>query len=149
MADTPHIMIVQAIFYEDIAIDLETGAIAAIEAAGATHETFKVPGAFEIPAAIKFAHATQERNFEGYVALGCVVRGETSHYDYVAGESARALQSLAIGHELAIGNGILTVDTMDQAIARAAPDGRNKGGDAATTCLAMIALKQHLHGQTE
>ncbi len=144
--ENAHIMIVQATFYEDIGRALELGAIAAIEAAGARFESFKVPGAFEIPAAISMAEAAEGQKFDGYVALGCVIRGETSHYDYVAGETARALQDLAVGGGLAIGNGILTVENMGQAEERAAVDRRNKGGGAADACLAMIALKNHLNG---
>lgn len=142
-------MIVQATFYQGIASALEKGAIAAIEAAGAGFECFKVPGAFEIPTAISMADFAESRNFDGYVALGCVIRGETSHYDYVAGESARALQDLGISRGLAIGNGILTVENNVQAEERAAPDKRNKGGEAASACLAMIALKQHLNGDRD
>ncbi|MCZ6605614.1 MAG: 6,7-dimethyl-8-ribityllumazine synthase [Alphaproteobacteria bacterium] len=149
MADKPHIMIVAGIFYEDIVGHLETGAVKAIEAAHASCEIFNVPGAFEIPAAIKMAELAEARNFDGYVALGCVIRGETSHYDYVCGESARALQDLAAGDGLAIGFGILTVENKDQALERAAVDRRNKGGEAAQSCLAMIALRQHLQGSTD
>lgn len=146
MIGSPHIMLVQAVFYEDIAGYLEAGAVAAVEAADASYESFKVPGAFEIPAAINMGATAEGRDFDGYVALGCVVRGETSHYDYVCGESARALQSLAVGGGLAIGYGILTVDSMAQAEERADPERRNKGGEAAAACLAMIALRRHLHG---
>jgi 6,7-dimethyl-8-ribityllumazine synthase len=146
MADKPHIMIVEAVFYKEIAAALEEGAVAAIELGGATYESFRVPGAFEIPAAIAMAANSASRSFDGYVALGCVIRGETSHYDYVAGESARALQDLAIGRGLAIGNGIITVENQAQADERASPTRRNKGGGAANACLAMVALRQHLNG---
>ena len=153
---TPHIMIVEARFYEDIADELVKGAIAALEAAGATWQRFEVPGAFEIPAAIRYAVRAQDfgrapaaegdrRRFDGYVALGCVIRGETSHYDYVCGESARGLQSLALDYTLAIGYGILTVENSEQAWARAKVDQKNKGKDAAEACLAMIALKYKLN----
>ncbi len=153
---TPHIMIVEARFYEDIADELANGAIAALEAAGATWQRFAVPGAFEIPAAIRYAVRAQDfgrapaaegdrRRFDGYVALGCVIRGETSHYDYVCGESARGLQSLALDYTLAIGYGILTVENSDQAWARAKVDQKNKGKDAADACLAMIAVKHKLN----
>ena len=116
----------------------------ALTEAGASYERFQVPGAFEIPAAIGMAADGGGRPFDGYVALGCVIRGETSHYDYVCGESARALQDLAKGRGLAIGYGILTVENRDQAVERAAPGRRNKGGEAAAACLSMIALKRRL-----
>lgn len=150
MADAPHIMIVEARFYEDIADELARGAVRVLEAAGASYERYAVPGAFEIPAAIKFAFQAGERDttrrpFDGYVALGCVIRGETTHYDYVCGESARGLQDLAIRHDLAIGYGILTVEDEEQAWARAAVNDGDKGGVAVHACLAMIDLKRHFH----
>jgi len=147
MPDRSHVLIVEARFYPDIADEMLKGAIAALEAGGATHETLSVPGAFEIPAAIRFADlggrgGKLARPFDGYVALGCVIRGETTHYDYVCMESARGLQDLAYREGLAIGYGILTVENGDQAWARAKRDRKNKGGDAANACLAMIALKR-------
>src|SRR5690606_19741723 len=115
MTEAPHVMIVEARFYEDIADELAKGALAAVEAAGATFERFEVPGAFEIPAAISYAVRSMDfyggrRRFDGYVALGCVIRGETSHYDYVCGESARKLMDLSSQYALALGYGILTVE---------------------------------------
>ncbi|HUZ71571.1 MAG TPA: 6,7-dimethyl-8-ribityllumazine synthase [Stellaceae bacterium] len=142
----PHLMIVEARYYEHISDALLKGAVAAIEAAGATCERFGVPGAFEIPAAIRFAALAAERGtgprFDGYVALGCVIRGETSHYEHVCQESAHGLQDLAIRHALAIGFGILTVENEAQALARALVDRRDKGGEATRACLAMIALQR-------
>ncbi len=145
MAEGPHIMIVEARYYAHISDELAKGAIAALDAAGASYERFTVPGAFEIPAAIRFAVEAQARGarFDGYIALGCVIRGETTHYDYVCGESARGLQDLALAHNLAIGFGILTVENEAQALARARVDRKNKGGEAANACLAMIELKRH------
>lgn len=140
MPDSPHILIVEARFYEDIADALVKGAAAAIEAAGASFERIDVPGAFEIPAAIGFAGESDR--FDGFVALGCVIRGETTHYDYVCTESARGLQDLAVQDGLAIGYGILTVENRDQAWARAAVDQGNKGADAAAACLRMIELRR-------
>jgi 6,7-dimethyl-8-ribityllumazine synthase len=137
-----HVMIVEARFYEPLADELVRGAVAALDKAGVTYERFAVPGAFEIPAAVSFAIASGR--FDGYVALGCVIRGETSHYDYVCGESARGLQDLALRHNAAIGYGILTVEDEDQAWARAKVDDGNKGGDTANACLAMMALKRKL-----
>ena len=142
----PHIMIVEARFYDDLADEMALGAVAALEAAGETYERFAVPGAFEIPAAIRFAMEAMSpaeggRKFDGYVALGCVIRGETTHYDYVCQESARALQNLATERLAAIGYGILTCETGEQAWARAARDRGNKGAAAVEACLAMVALR--------
>jgi len=138
----PHLLIVEARFYADLADELVAGSIEAIEAAGGTWERVEVPGALEIPAAISLADAGVNKAFDGYVALGCVIRGETSHYDYVCGESARALQDLAIHHMIPLGNGILTVENYDQAWARASRDKKNKGADAANAAMRMAALKQ-------
>jgi 6,7-dimethyl-8-ribityllumazine synthase len=136
------ILIVEARFYEDIADELVKGASQVLDAAGAIYQRIAVPGALEIPAAIRFA-ADGNDGFDGYVALGCVIRGETSHYDYVCGESARGLQDLAICDRLAIGNGILTVENREQAWARCAVDKKNKGGTVAEAALRMIELKKH------
>lgn len=135
-----HILIVSAEFYPDLSSEMKKGAEAALAAAGATFETVVVPGAFEIPATIRFA--MHSKKYDGYVALGCVIRGETTHYDYVCGESARGLMDLSVNHQAAIGYGILTVETEEQAWARARVKEGNKGGFAADTCLRMIALKQ-------
>jgi 6,7-dimethyl-8-ribityllumazine synthase len=136
-----HVLIVEARFYEDLLDELGAGARAALEAAGATHETVSVPGALEVPGAIAIAMKTGR--YDGYVALGCVIRGETSHYDLVAGESARALMDLTL-QGVAIGNGILTVDTEAQAWTRARRSELDKGGGAAHAALAMIALRRTL-----
>lgn len=150
MADRPHVMLVEARFYDAITDELVRGAVGALEDAGATFERFAVPGAFEIPAAIQMAvraraFSTLTRRFDGYVALGCVIRGETTHYDYVCQESARALQDLAVRYTLALGYGILTVDNEAQAWERARVERRNKGGHAARTCLRMLELKRHFN----
>jgi 6,7-dimethyl-8-ribityllumazine synthase len=147
MAEMPHIMIVEARFYEDIGDELARGAIAELEKTGATYERVQVPGAFEIPAAIRYALRSMDffsgrRRFDGYVALGAVIRGETTHYDYVCAESARKLQDLACEFTLAIGYGILTCENYEQAWARASVDAKNKGGVAARACLDMLDLKQ-------
>jgi 6,7-dimethyl-8-ribityllumazine synthase len=146
MPDAPHIMIVEAPYYAHIAEELARGAIQALDAAGASYERFAVPGAFEIPAAIRIAiegrSRDHRRRFDGYIALGCVIRGETTHYDYVCQESARGLQDLALQHGAAIGFGILTVENEKQALVRAKPDRKNKGGEAARACLAMIELRR-------
>lgn len=138
----PHILIVEARFYEELADELVAGAIAAVEAAGGTWERIDVPGALEIPAAISMADAGDATHYDGYVALGCVIRGETSHYDYVCGESARALQDLAVQDLLAVGNGILTVEDSKQAWARANRSEKNKGADAANAAIRMAELKR-------
>ncbi len=139
----PRVLIVEARFYEDIADALFEGARAVIEASDFDYDRIDVPGALEIPAAIRFAmNRSGSRAYDGFVALGCVIRGETTHYEIVTNESARALQSLALDHQLAIGNGILTVENEDQAWDRARADRQNKGGDAALACVAMIGLKQ-------
>ncbi|VAV86940.1 6,7-dimethyl-8-ribityllumazine synthase [hydrothermal vent metagenome] len=137
-----HLLIVDSPYYKDITNELIKGAVAELDKAGATYERVSVPGAFEIPAAIRFAADSKDRNYDGYIALGCVIRGETSHYDYVCGESARGLQDLAINDRLAIGYGVLTVENRDQAWARASLDKGNKGGFVAGAALRMIALKQ-------
>lgn len=150
--DPAMVLVVEARFYEDIADLLADGACAVLEAAGATVERIAVPGALELPAAIRFAADAAARGgrlYNGFVALGCVIRGETSHYDLVANESARGLQHLAIDHALAIGNGILTVENRQQAMDRADPGRKDKGGDAARACLAMIDLKRRLHPGAE
>ena len=133
-----HVLIVTAGFYPDLATELLKGAKAALAKAGATHEEIGVPGAFEIPAAIRFAHSNQK--YDGFVALGCVIRGETTHYDYVCQESARGLMDLSL-QDAAIGYGILTVENREQAKVRADVTQGNKGRDAAEACLRMIALK--------
>jgi len=134
------ILIVEARFYEDIADELAKGAIQVLEDAGAQYERVSVPGAFEVPAVIRIA-ADSSEGYDGYVALGCVIRGETSHYDYVCEESARGLQDLAINDRLAIGYGILTVENREQAWSRCSVDKHNKGAAVAEAALRMIALK--------
>ncbi len=130
-----HLLILEARFYGDLCDELAKGAIAAIERAGATWERMAVPGALELPGAIGIAQGSGR--FDGYVALGCVLRGETTHYDIVANESARGLMELTLDG-LCIGNGILTCETEAQAWARAKADDMDKGGGAADAALAMI-----------
>ncbi|HVA12366.1 MAG TPA: 6,7-dimethyl-8-ribityllumazine synthase [Stellaceae bacterium] len=137
----PRILVVEARYYAQISDELLKGAKAAIEEAQARYDVVTVPGAFEIPAAIRFA-ALSKTPYDGYVALGCVIRGETTHYEHVCTESAHGLQQLALEQKLAIGFGILTVENQDQALARAKVDKRNKGGEAAKACLAMVELKR-------
>jgi len=144
---TPSILIVEARFYAHISDMLLDGATAAIEAAGAHFERIAVPGALEIPPAILFAARAGEgagKSFDGYVALGCVIRGDTYHFEIVANESARGLMDLGLAHGLCIGNGILTCDAEEQALARAARDGQDKGGDAARACLTLVNVRVRL-----
>ncbi|MEC9145467.1 MAG: 6,7-dimethyl-8-ribityllumazine synthase [Pseudomonadota bacterium] len=135
-----HFLIVEARFYEAIADAQAEGAIRALAAAGATYDRVSVPGALEIPAAIGFAQSG-DTLYDGYIALGCVIRGETTHYETVCNESARALMDLSIADNLAIGNGILTVENEDQAWARADHTRKDKGGGAAEAALAMVRLR--------
>lgn len=135
------ILLVVAPYYEPISDMLVNGATTAVQAAGHKVESLLVPGALEIPAAI--AMAAKTHRYDAFVALGCVLRGETSHYDIVANESARGLQLLALGHHhLAIGNGILTCETMEQATARADVNQGNKGGEAAVAALRMLQIRK-------
>jgi 6,7-dimethyl-8-ribityllumazine synthase len=134
-----HILIVEARFYEHLNDLLLDGARAAIEAAGHSHETITVPGALEVPGAI--ALASESGRYDAYVALGVVIRGETYHFEIVAGESARGLMALSMDG-LAIGNGILTVENEAQALTRARSTEKDKGGEAAKAALAMLKLKQ-------
>jgi len=145
------ILIVEARFYSDLSDALLRGATDALEAFGAEYDVVTVPGALEIPAAIAFAEEGSHRPvgpgaYDGYVALGVVMRGETYHFEIVSNESARGLTDLAIGKRLCIGNGILTVEDEDQAWARARPSEGDKGGGAARAALTMVALKQQLVG---
>ena len=140
MAEALHILVAEARFYDDIADELMHGACAVLDAAGATYETIAVPGAFEIPAALRMA--VDGGRFDGYIALGCVIRGETSHYDYVCGESARGLMSLSTRHGSALGYGILTTENREQAWSRASRTEKNKGAIAAEACLRMAALRR-------
>ena len=140
-----HFLIVEARFYNEIIDAQVAGAIAALEASGASFERVSVPGALEIPGVIAMA-SNGSKHFDGYVALGCVIRGETSHYETVCNESARGLMDLSLAGELAIGNGIITVENENQAWERADMGRKDKGGDAARAALAMAALKQGFSG---
>ena len=133
------LLIVEARFYDHLNDLLLDGARAAIEAEGHSHETVTVPGALEVPAAI--ALAAETGRYDGFVALGVVIRGETYHFEIVSNESARGIMALTLDG-MAIGNGILTVENEAQALARARRDEKNKGGEAAKAALAMIALRQ-------
>lgn len=149
MAETgkPHLLVVEARFYDDMADALLKGATAVLEAEGATWDVVTVPGALEIPPAIAMALDAAEMDgthYDGFIALGVVIRGETHHFDIVANESARGLMNLAVSESLALGNGIMTVENESQAWARVNPDNLDKGGFAARAALAMIALRERL-----
>jgi len=141
------ILLVEARYYDHIADALLRGAMKVLDDAGATVERLTVPGALEIPGAIAMATAARKKApYDGVVALGCVIQGETYHFEIVSNESARGLMDLTLNQQLCIGNGILTVDTPAQAAARSGDDDRNKGAHAAKAALAMIALKRNLAG---
>ena len=132
-------LIIEARFYDDILDSLVEGAIEKLELSGYEYERLQVPGALEIPTAI--AMAADTNFFLGFVALGCIIRGQTSHYDIVSNESARGLMYLSIEKKLAIGNGIITVENIEQAWDRARASRKNKGGDAALAAIKMHSIK--------
>jgi 6,7-dimethyl-8-ribityllumazine synthase len=143
----PHLLIVEARFYDDMSDALLDGATSALEDAGATYDVITVPGALEIPPAIAMALDAAEQggvNYDGFVALGMVIRGETYHFDIVANESSRAIMDLAVSESLAVGNGIMTVENDEQAWARVKKSEKDKGGFAARAALSMIALREKL-----
>lgn len=149
MADDARILIVTARYYNDIVRELEAGVDAVLTAADMPSDIIEAPGAFEIPSIIATAAATGD--YQGFIALGCVIRGETSHYDYVCGECARALMDLSLrgpdgadGDGLAIGFGVLTVENQEQAWARAKRDQKDKGGEAARACLGVLDARYRL-----
>jgi 6,7-dimethyl-8-ribityllumazine synthase len=142
-------LIVEARYYEDISDKLLAGAVATLEEAGATYERLTVPGALEVPPAVAMALDTakaKRRPYDGVVALGCVIQGETYHFDLVANESARGLMDLALSRQVPLGNGILTVDNEAQAYARLGGNHGHKGAQAAKAALALVELKQTLAG---
>jgi len=148
MKNPVHILIAEGRFYHHISDQLIQGAGMALTGHGATWEAITVPGALEIPQVLTMAivaglfNEDASNPFHGFVALGCVIRGETSHYDIVAGESARALMELSTAHAIPVWNGILTVDNEAQAIARASVTGKNKGRDAVEACLEVLRVKR-------
>ncbi len=140
------LLAIVAPYYREIAEGLVTGARATADAGGATLEVIEVPGALEIPTAV--ALAARSGRYDGYVALGCVIRGETTHYDTVCNDSSRALTLLGL-QGACIGNGILTVENHAQAVVRASPDEQNKGGGAAMAALHLIALARRWAGASK
>ena len=138
-------LIVEARFYDDIQDALLEGALAELKSAGVTHDIIAVPGALEIPAAVAIALDAAEKHgkpYDAVIALGCVVRGDTIHFEIVSMESSRALMDLAVARRFPLGNGIITVDTEAQAWARARISEQDKGGDAARAALSLIAIKR-------
>jgi 6,7-dimethyl-8-ribityllumazine synthase len=140
------LLVVVAPYYKDIADNLVAGAKAIAADCGAEVDVIEVPGALEVPTAI--AMAERQAKYDGYVALGCVIRGETTHYDTVCNDSSRAISLLGL-QGACIGNGILTVENRSQAVVRADPQGQNKGGGAAAAALHLIALSRKWAGQTK
>ncbi|CAN7359642.1 6,7-dimethyl-8-ribityllumazine synthase [Phenylobacterium sp. LjRoot164] len=151
LEDKIRILIVEARFYDDLADEMLKAAADVITAHGAEYDVISVPGALEIPGAIAIAEEGGQgpagKRYDGYVALGTVIRGETYHFEIVSNESARGIMDLTVGKRLAIGNGILTVEDEDQAWARAKASEGDKGGGAARAAFAMIGLKRQLLGQ--
>lgn len=144
-----HVLILEATFYDDVSTMLGEGAVAACESRGVTFERIVVPGALEIPQVLAAAASSREAGrttFDGAIALGCVIRGETAHYDIVCNNANHWLMQIAMKHDIPVGNGILTVDTHEQAVARAEGAGRGKGGDAARACLRLIEVKRSFWG---
>jgi 6,7-dimethyl-8-ribityllumazine synthase len=144
MTDRQRALIVEARFYTDLADQLYAGAAGVLAAAGVAFERQAVPGCFELPAAIRFAlgDTPSTCRYDGVVALGCVIRGETDHYDHICREVSRALMDLSVAYRVPLGFGVLTCRTYDQARVRAAVDQKNKGADAAAACLRMMELKR-------
>ena len=150
MLKAAKVLIVEGRFYEDLSDELCKGAIAVLNGAGMQYERLAVPGAFEIPQAIRLAIRSMEigssrHQYAGFIGFGCVIRGETSHYDYVCQESSRALMDIVMQYSVALGYGILTVENLNQAWERADTTKKNKGGDVAKACLRMMEVKKHFH----
>jgi 6,7-dimethyl-8-ribityllumazine synthase len=150
-----HVLIIEGRFYEAISDALLAGAVATLDAQGVSYDRMTVPGALEIPQVLAQAAATglcprtaANGKWDGAIALGCVIRGETSHYDIVCNNANHWLMEVAIKHAIPVGNGILTVDTEAQAQARAQGGADGKGGDAARACLRLIELQRAFEGQS-
>lgn len=139
--EAPKVAIVVAPFYREISEDLVKGAVGVLDEVGASHDVIEVPGALEVPTAIGIA--ARMGDFDAFVALGCVIRGETTHYETVCNDSSRGITLLGL-QGLCIGNGILTVENTDQAVVRADPKDQNKGGGAAAAALHLLALSQRM-----
>jgi len=143
MPDSAHLLVVDAPYYTELSASLMEGVKEVLDEAGATFDYVTVAGVLEIPAAVAMADAS-DKHYDGYIVIGCVIRGETTHYEIVSNESARALMDLSVSRLLALGNGIQTVENEAQAWARAKKSDKNKGGGAAEAALGMIELKREL-----
>lgn len=142
-------LIIEAGFYKHISDHLKTGAISVLKENEVDFNILTVPGALEIPAALIFSIEDNQNVYDCFIVLGCIIRGETSHYNIVCNESARGLYNLVLKHSLALGNGILTVENEDQAIERADPRKKNKGGSASIAALHMLRIKRKMHSECE
>lgn len=138
----PHLLVIEARYYNEINDNMLEGIGKVFKEAGATHEVMAVPGSYELPVALNFAR--QAKIYDGYVLVGCVIRGATTHYDHICDSVFQTVQDLAVTHNLALGQGILTCENYDQAFERADPNNMNYGGKAAKAALTMIQLKQKL-----
>lgn len=141
------VLIVESPYYADVADELAKGVIAELDKAGVAYDRISVPGVFEIPAAVRFAIRSMEvksasTRYAGFITLGCVIRGETDHYDHICREASRALMDMSTHYSVAHGFGVLTCETHEQAMERARVDRKNKGKDAALACLRMMELKE-------
>jgi 6,7-dimethyl-8-ribityllumazine synthase len=139
----PHMLVVRAPYYRDVVDGMTQGAVRILEQAGATHETLDVAGSFELPQAIRIALRGQ-RHFDGFVALGCIVRGGTDHYEHICRETMAGLMKVALDHGIALGSGVLTVHSIEQALARSGADGHNKGGETAVAALLQVAAARRM-----
>ncbi len=137
---THHVIVIDGQFYHDIAEELVRGAVYVLENHDISYDHVSVPGAFELPGAVRMA--MDSKKYDGYVALGCVIRGETSHYDHVCAETMRGLQQLVLEHAIALGTGVLTCETKEQAWTRARETEGNKGASAAYACMKMMQLRE-------
>jgi 6,7-dimethyl-8-ribityllumazine synthase len=140
---SPHLLVVRAPYYREVVEGMTRGALRILQEAGATHETLDVAGSFELPQAIRIA-LRGNRHFDGYIALGCIVRGGTDHYDYICRETMAGLMNVALAHGIALGSGVLTVHSIEQAVARSGEDGHNKGAETAAAALLQIAAARVL-----
>jgi len=139
----PHLLVVRAPYYRDVVDGMLAGAAKILEEARATYEVLDVAGSFELPQAIRIA-LRGSRSFDGFVALGCIVRGGTDHYDHICRETMAGLMQVALQFGVALGSGVLTVHSIEQAVARSGADGHNKGAEAAAAALLQIAAARHL-----
>ncbi len=139
----PHLLVVRAPYYREVIEGMTQGALRILRDAGATHEILDVAGSFELPQAIRIALAGTRR-FDGYLALGCIVRGGTDHYDYICRETMAGLMKVALDHGIALGSGVLTVHSIEQASARSSADGHNKGAETAAAALLQVAAMRQM-----